>query len=153
MKRFHVHVAVKELGESIRFYSTLFGMPPTVEKMDYAKWMIDDPRINFAISTRDPKHGVNHLGLQVDSDDELKGLESQLKKADASMITECGTTCCYASSDKYWVTDPQGVAWETFRTLGNAPVYGESPVTTAVKTECCAPPMAAKQPATTGCCG
>jgi catechol 2,3-dioxygenase-like lactoylglutathione lyase family enzyme len=152
MKRFHVHVSVKNLDESIRFYSTLFGTAPSVEKPDYAKWMLDDPRVNFAISTRDPQHGVNHLGLQVQSDAELAGLEGQLRKADATMVTECGTTCCYANSDKYWVTDPQGVAWETFRTLGNAPVYGESPVATATKTECCAPPKAVAQ-AAAGRCG
>ena len=153
MKRFHVHVSVKDLDESIRFYSTLFGTTPSVEKPDYAKWMLDDPRINFAISTRDPRHGVNHLGLQVDGEDELTGLEAQLRKADATMVTECGTTCCYANSDKYWVTDPQGVAWETFRTLGNAPVYGESPARTVEKTECCAPPTVTVQPQAAACCG
>lgn len=151
-KRFHVHVSVRDLPESIRFYSTLFGTAPSVEKTDYAKWMLEDPRINFAISTRDEKVGVNHLGVQVDSDDDLKGLEVQLKQADATMVTECGTTCCYANSDKYWVTDPQGVAWETFRTLGNAPVYGESPVASARKTECCVPSAAADaQPSSSNC--
>lgn len=147
MKRFHIHVSVKNLDESM-----LFGRPPSVEKPDNAKWMFDDPRINFAISTRDPKHGVNHFGLQVQTDEELAGLEARLRKADASMLTEWGTTCCYAHSDKYWVTDPQGVASETFRTLGNAPVYGEWPVETA-KTECCAPPRAVMAPNATACCG
>ena len=153
MKRFHVHVSVKDLDESIRFYSTLFGTAPSVEKPDYAKWMLEDPRVNFAISTRDPKHGVNHLGLQVQTDEELAGLEAQLRKADASMFTECSTTCCYANSDKYWVTDPQGVAWETFRTLGNAPVYGESPARTVEKADCCAAPTAVVQPQAAACCG
>ena len=153
MKRFHVPVSVKDRDESVRFYSTLFGTAPSVEKPDYAKWMLDDPRVNFAISTRDPKHGVNHLGLQVQTDEELAGLEAQLRKADASMVTECSTTCCYANSDKYWVTDPQGVAWETFRTLGNAPVYGESPARTVEKAECCAPPTAVVQPQAAACCG
>jgi len=151
-KRFHVHVSVRDLPESIRFYSTLFGTAPSVEKSDYAKWMLEDPRINFAISTRDRKPGVNHLGLQVDSEEDLKGLEAQLKQADAAMLTECGTTCCYANSDKYWVTDPQGVAWETFHTLGNAPVYGESPLVTATtKAECCVPPTAAQSRQASGC--
>ena len=153
MKRFHVHVSVKSLDESIRFYSTLFGTAPSVEKPDYAKWMLDDPRVNFAISTRDAKYGVNHLGLQVQSDEELSGLEAQLRKADASLVRECGTTCCYANSDKYWVTDPQGVPWETFRTLGNAPVYGESPAKTVEKTECCAPTATAVLLQPAACCG
>ena len=152
MKRFHVHVSVKDLAESTRFYSTLFGTAPSVVRTDYAKWMLDDPRVNFAISTRDPKHGVNHLGLQVESEDELTGLEAQLRQADASMLTERMTTCCYAKSDKYWVTDPQGVAWETFRTLGNAPVYGESPA--ATKTECCVPASTpSNAPPSTASCG
>jgi catechol 2,3-dioxygenase-like lactoylglutathione lyase family enzyme len=156
MKRFHVHVSVKDLNESIRFYSTLFGAPPSVEKPDYAKWMMEDPRVNFAISTRDPKHGVNHLGLQVESEEELTGLEAQLKAADRAMIVEANATCCYANSQKYWVTDPQGVAWETFRTLGNAPVYGESPLSVGQKTECCAPPAAVRPveaPKATSNCG
>jgi len=156
MKRFHVHVSVKDLSESVRFYTTLFGASPSVEKPDYAKWMIEDPRVNFAISTRNPKHGVNHLGLQVESEEELTGLEAQLKAADRAMIVEANATCCYANSQKYWVTDPQGVAWETFRTLGNAPVYGESPLSVGQKTECRAPPAAVRPveaPKATSNCG
>lgn len=147
MKRFHVHLHVDDLARSIGFYSKLFAAQPTRVEADYAKWMLDDPRINFAISTRDQVHGVNHLGLQVESDEELTGLEARLKRADAAMVTESSTTCCYANSDKYWVTDPQGVAWETFHTLGNAPVYGESPAATARKAACCVPPATDPRPA------
>jgi catechol 2,3-dioxygenase-like lactoylglutathione lyase family enzyme len=125
MKRFHVHVSVSDLEQSVRFYSTLFAAEPAVVKSDYAKWMLEDPRINFAISTRDPVAGVNHVGLQVDSAEELGNLEAQLKRADRDLVFECGITCCYAKGDKYWITDPQSVAWEVFHTLEVAPVYGE----------------------------
>lgn len=137
MKRFHVHVSVRDLAQSIRFYSTLFGASPSVQKEDYAKWMLEDPRINFAISARGGRAGVNHLGLQVESGEELAALEGQLRAADAAMVTEASATCCYAKSDKYWVNDPQGVAWETFRTLGNAPVFGEAPE--SLVPGCCEP--------------
>ncbi len=125
MRRFHVHVSVPELTESIRFYTQLFGADPAVQKSDYAKWMLDDPRINFAISTHRQPLGVNHLGFQVDTDEELRGLHAQLQAADDRMIQEDEQPCCYARSDKYWVTDPTGIAWETFRTLSSIPVYGE----------------------------
>jgi catechol 2,3-dioxygenase-like lactoylglutathione lyase family enzyme len=125
MKRFHLHVSVADLNASIRFYSTLFGSQPTVRQSDYAKWMLEDPRINFAISTRRQPVGVNHLGLQVDSSEELRGMHAQLQTADAQLVQENEQACCYARSDKYWVTDPTGIAWETFHTLGNIPVYGE----------------------------
>ena len=125
MKRFHLHVSVGSLDESIRFYSTLFAEKPTVLKEDYAKWMLEDPRINFAISTRHQPIGVNHLGFQVDSGEELRAMHSQLRAADAQLIQETEQPCCYANSDKYWVTDPTGLAWETFHTLGSIPVYGE----------------------------
>jgi catechol 2,3-dioxygenase-like lactoylglutathione lyase family enzyme len=119
MKRFHVHLGVADLDQSIRFYSSLFGTPPTVRKDDYAKWMIDDPRVNFAISARNGKVGVNHLGLQADSADELAGIREQFAAADnASLQDEPGASCCYAKSDKHWVTDPQGIAWEGYHTLG-----------------------------------
>ncbi len=141
MKRFHVHVAVGNLEDSIKFYSTLFGNEPTVRKPDYAKWMVEDPRINFAISTRGGEMGVNHLGLQVDSDDELVGMRERLAAADAGLVEEIGAYCCYAKSDKYWVTDPQGIAWETYHSLGSIPMFGsgeDSPVTTAASA-CCSP--------------
>jgi catechol 2,3-dioxygenase-like lactoylglutathione lyase family enzyme len=113
MKRFHIHVGVDDLDESIRFYSALFAAEPTIRQSDYAKWMLDDPRINFAIATRRPLAGGNHLGFQVDSDEELRGMHAQLQAADAQLVEEREQACCYARSDKYWVTDPTGIAWET----------------------------------------
>src|SRR5580704_11783570 len=153
MKRFHIHVSVNDLAKSIGFYSTLFGAEPSKIEADYAKWMLDDPRINFAISTHRQPVGVNHLGFQVDSAEELRGMHAQLTAADARLIQEDEQACCYARSDKYWVTDPTGIAWETFHTLGNIPVYGDDtpvfgqgtsvvPIETvesARKSACCAP--------------
>jgi hypothetical protein len=153
MKRFRVHISVEKLDESVRFYSTLFAKQPSVQQSDYAKWMLDDPRINFAISTRHQPTGVNHFGFQVEADDELRGMYEQLRTADAQLVQENDQPCCYARSDKYWVTDPTGIAWETFHTLGNIPVYGEDtpvfnhgasvvPVSgqvAATKAECCVP--------------
>lgn len=121
MKRFHVHLSVKDLSESIFFYSKLFGAEPTVTKDDYAKWMLDDPHINFAISQRGHTVGVNHLGFQVNSDSELGELRAQVTHAQIDAIDEKGATCCYAKSDKYWIEDPQGVAWETFHNLEGIP--------------------------------
>jgi len=125
MKRFHIHVSVADLSQSIQFYSKLFGGEPVVVKPDYAKWMLEDPRVNFAISTHHQPTGVNHLGFQVDSDEELRGMQAQLQAADERLIQEDQQACCYAQSDKYWVTDPSGIAWETFHTLASIPVYGE----------------------------
>jgi len=125
MKRLHVHVSVADLPASIRFYTTIFGADPSVTKEDYAKWMLEDPKVNFAISTRRQPVGINHLGFQVETDEELHATRAQLQSADAQMIEEREKPCCYASSDKYWVTDPTGIAWETFHTLGSIPVYGE----------------------------
>lgn len=125
MKRFHVHVAVENLTESTRFYSAMFGMPPTVEKEDYAKWMLDDPRLNFAISERASAGGINHLGFQAETDRELEEIHTRLKNADTSIAAEKGANCCYAKSDKYWVQDPSGIAWESFRSLDAIPFYGE----------------------------
>jgi lactoylglutathione lyase len=123
MKRFHVHVAVPDLAAAVRFYSTLFASEPTVRKDDYAKWMLDDPRVNFAISTRSGSGGVNHLGFQVDSSAELDAMGARLLAADRGLVAEKDADCCYARSDKYWVTDPVGIAWETFHTLASAPVF------------------------------
>lgn len=143
MKRFHVHVSVSNLSQSIRFYSSLFGAEPARVEPDYAKWLLDDPRLNFAISTRDSSLGVNHIGLQVDSAEELAGLEAKLKRASTSVLPEAEVTCCYAVSDKYWVTDPQGIAWEVFHTLQDAPVYGDYKPIAAIResteTSCCGP--------------
>ena len=139
MKRFHVHVSVRDLPESVRFYSGLFGAAPTVEKPDYAKWMIEDPRINFAISQRSHVTGVNHLGFQVDSDEELKELRDQAASAEIVAHDQRDASCCYAKSDKYWIEDPQGVAWETFHTLSAIPIFGEGTERTQAKEACCIP--------------
>ena len=125
MKRLHVHVSVNDLAKSIRFYRTLFGAEPVITEADYAKWMLEDPRVNFAISVKRQPVGVNHLGFQVESDQELRSMRAQLEAADARMVEENEQACCYAKSDKYWVTDPTGIAWETFHTLDRIPVYGE----------------------------
>ena len=126
MKRFHVHVSVNDLDGNVKFYSTMFGMPPTVLKPDYAKWMLDDPRINFAISSRGVTPGVDHLGVQVESESELTELRRQVAEANIARLDQASAECCYARSDKYWTTDPQGIAWETFHTLDTVPVYGKT---------------------------
>jgi hypothetical protein len=125
MKRLHVHVSVDDLAQSIRFYSTLFAAQPTVTKPDYAKWMLDDPRVNFAISTRSNTTGIDHLGIQVETPDELQEVYGRLRHADRPVVEEGKTTCCYANSEKSWITDPQGVPWETFLTLGESTAYGD----------------------------
>jgi len=125
MKRFHVHVHVEDIGKSVAFYSRMFAAEPARVEADYAKWMLEDPRVNFAISTRGGALGVDHLGLQTDDADELAELKARARAADMSMFDEGTTTCCYANSEKHWITDPQGVAWEHFHTLGNIPVFSE----------------------------
>jgi catechol 2,3-dioxygenase-like lactoylglutathione lyase family enzyme len=137
MKRFHVHVAVEDLDANIRFYSNVFGAPPTVLKSDYAKWMLEDPRVNFAISKRGVKAGVDHLGVQVESDTELTILREQVAAAEITALDQPNAECCYARSDKYWITDPQGIAWETFHTLDSVPVYGIAPRPESAA--CCSP--------------
>ena len=144
MKRFHVHAHVENLAQSIAFYSKYFGAAPTRVESDYAKWMLDDPRINFAISTRGGKPGVDHLGLQTDSAEELVELKARAEAADMTLFDAGETTCCYARSEKHWITDPQGVAWEHFHTLGDIPVFSRKepvrgkPVGVPVKaTSCC----------------
>lgn len=140
MKRFHVHVAVADLEQSIQFYSTFFDSEPSVRKDDYAKWMLDDPRINFAISTRGREPGLDHLGIQVEDSNDLKEISLRLKTAQQPVIEQEQTTCCYAEGDKTWVHDPQGIAWETFHTTGAATTYGENqPIERAAKSACCAP--------------
>jgi catechol 2,3-dioxygenase-like lactoylglutathione lyase family enzyme len=126
MKRFHLHLHVDDLAASVAFYAKLFAAEPTRHEPDYAKWMLEDPRINFAISTRGATAGVDHLGIQTDSPEELAELEARAQAADFTLLDAGETTCCYARSDKHWVTDPQGIAWEHFHTLANVPVFGES---------------------------
>lgn len=137
MKRMHLHVSVESLSKSIIFYSTLFGAPPTVERSDYAKWMLNDPLVNFAISQRGAKLGLDHVGIQVESDEELADIKARLDAADMSILTQEGTTCCYAKSDKHWVQDPSGIAWETYRTLESAPTFNDS--AEQAESACCAP--------------
>jgi len=126
MKRMHVHVAVDDLDQAIGFYSTLFAATPTVVKADYAKWMLDDPRVNFAISMRGAKTGLNHLGIQVENEGELAEVYARLKEAGAPVLEEGKTTCCYAQSEKSWIDDPAGISWETFLTTGASTDYGNS---------------------------
>jgi hypothetical protein len=153
MKRFHVHVSVASLDDSIRFYSKLFGTAPTVTKPDYAKWMLDDPRINFAISQRGRLPGVNHLGLQVDSAEELEALNRQCAEADIATTAEAGANCCYARSDKYWIADPQGIAWEAFHTLGDIPIFGDNAAPGKSESACCPPPAVSQTgKANEACC-
>jgi catechol 2,3-dioxygenase-like lactoylglutathione lyase family enzyme len=141
MKRLHVHVAVHDIQQSVRFYSALFAAQPTVTKDDYAKWMLDDPRVNFAISKRGARTGLDHLGIQSENEAELEAIGSQLAQADVSTLEQKGASCCYAKSDKYWTLDPQGIAWESFHTLGTVPVYGEDGRSKSVPSEkraaCC----------------
>ena len=159
MKRLHVHVAVDDLPQSVRFYSTFFAAEPTVLEDDYAKWMLEDPRVNFAISKRSGKAGVQHLGIQVEDRAELAQVYDRLKRAERPILDEGTTTCCYAHSEKQWIADPQGVAWETFLTHGRSTVYGESAALASLTgAECCgdtAPEErlagAAVEPANCGC--
>ncbi len=146
MKRFHVHVAVTDLPASIRYYSALFATDPTILKSDYAKWALEDPRVNFAISSlgaAPAKLGVDHLGIQVENDAELAEMQARLTRASLPIEEQGNTTCCYAKSDKYWSIDPQGVAWESFRTLDSAPTYGQSRQLADSGAACCAPASAA----------
>ncbi len=170
MKRFHVHVAVTDLAQSTRFYSAMFGATPSVQKDDYAKWMLDDPRINFAISSCGNSEGVNHLGFQADDATELAEIHTRLQNADGAVIAEKGAICCYAKSDKYWVMDPSGIAWESFHTLDSNPTFNgktaESTAATSVMetsaSACCAPvvastavsmPIPGSKSAKGACCG
>jgi catechol 2,3-dioxygenase-like lactoylglutathione lyase family enzyme len=150
MKRFHVHVNVEHLDDSIRFYTTLFGATPTVVKPDYAKWMLDDPRVNFAISQRGRPAGIDHLGVQADDETELTTIGERLLAADAVALAEQGTTCCYARSDKFWAEDPQGVRWETFRTLGEATTYTHAPAQADASAATCCGPAASSSKKTCG---
>ncbi len=143
MKRFHVHVHVDDLARSIGFYSRLFAAPPARVESDYAKWMLEDPRINFAISTRGARVGIDHLGFQTDDPEELAALRARAEAADMALLDEGETTCCYARSEKHWVSDPQGIAWEHFHTLGDIPVFSQRDPTKAAAA-CCTPTNASQ---------
>jgi catechol 2,3-dioxygenase-like lactoylglutathione lyase family enzyme len=155
MKRFHVHVAVADLGQSVRFYETLFGAPPTTVRDDYAKWMLDDPRVNFAISSRDENIGlgVDHLGIQVEDARELAAIDARLKDAEQDVRNQADADCCYARSDKAWSTDPSGIAWESFHTHGEITTYGTDLDARKTNGACCAPQAAeAEAKAASSCC-
>ncbi len=134
MKRLHIHMSVENISQSVRFYSTLFAAEPAVQKPDYAKWMLDDPRVNFAISARGGQAGLDHLGIQVETPDELQEVYGRLEQADRPVLEEGATTCCYAKSEKAWIADPQGISWETFLTSGTSTVYGDSADLGAIRT-------------------
>ena len=157
MKRIHIHIGVENLDESIRFYSAIFGAEPVKTKPDYAKWMLEDPRVNFAISTRASKNGVDHLGIQVDDNDELQEIRGRLEAADLAVFEEGETVCCYAKSEKSWVQDPAGIAWEAYRTMEDAQIFS-SKLAVSVSA-CCAEPSVSQtaccEPSekTAGCCG
>ena len=157
MKRLHIHVGVEKLDEAIRFYSILFGSEPVKTKADYAKWLLDDPRVNFAVSTRAQQKGIDHLGIQVEEETELTELRERLKAGDMEVVDEGETVCCYARSDKSWLQDPAGIPWEAYRTMEDAELFSEkadssqgaccTPETKGTP-DCCEP-----TPATAGCCG
>lgn len=155
MNRFHVHLNVVDLDASIRFYRELFAAEPAVRKPDYAKWMLEDPRLNFAISSTGRAPGIDHLGLQVDSGDELAALGQRLQAAGGALVPEHATVCCYARSDKNWTEDPQGTRWETFHTLGEATTYHGAEAACATDGASCTPDVAAMKPMAAGsgaCC-
>lgn len=147
MKRLHIHIGVENIDESIRFYSALFGAEPMKSKPDYAKWMLEDPRVNFAISTRVNKKGIDHLGIQVDDIAELETIRKQMSAANISTHSDGETTCCYAKSEKSWVEDPNGIAWEAYHTMEDVQVFNDKSKTT--DSACCIPETTKK----TGCCG
>src|SRR5216684_6497846 len=156
MKRLHVHVAVENLPQSISFYSALFAAEPAVVKTDYAKWMLDDPRVNFAISMRGRKAGLDHLGIQVENAEELREVYARLHKAGGNIIEQGQTTCCYARSEKSWIDDPAGIAWETFFTTGETTHYGEATVERGARVAhekaCRSPQAAVREETGPACC-
>ena len=142
MKRFHVHISVEDILQSIKFYSTLFAAEPAVIKPDYAKWMLEDPRVNFAISTHGKQIGLDHFGIQAETEGELHDVYGRLQMADRPVLEEGETTCCYAKAEKSWIADPQGISWESFLTLGTSTVYGDSVDLDSIRTAtgaCCTP--------------
>jgi predicted enzyme related to lactoylglutathione lyase len=158
VKRLHIHVAVDDLTHAIGFYSALFAAKPAVIKPDYAKWMLDDPQVNFAISTRGRTPGLDHLGIQVESEGELQEVYARLHQAGGTVIEQGQTTCCYAKSEKSWIDDPAGIAWETFYTTGESTNYGDGSgervarVAHEKPSACCAPQPAIEKTAATACC-
>ena len=150
MQRLHLHINVENLERSIGFYTTLFGAEPSVRQPDYAKWMLDDPRVNLAISERGLNPGIAHAGIQAETADELAVIAGRLKAAGETTFDQQATSCCYAKSDKSWVVDPSGVQWETFHTFGQATVYGEAELAAAVAV---APVVAEQVQPTAACCG
>jgi predicted enzyme related to lactoylglutathione lyase len=156
MTRLHVHVSVEDIDRSIGFYSALFAAEPSVVKSDYAKWMLEDPRVNFAISTRGREPGLDHLGIQVETTDELQEVYARLRQAGGNVIEQGQTTCCYANSEKSWIDDPAGIAWETFHTTGESTLYGDGTgenrarVAHEKQSACCAPQSAPNQ--SSACC-
>ncbi len=153
MKRLHVNISVSDLDSSVGFYNSLFDAEPAVLKEDYAKWMLDDPRVNFAITTRGERKGLDHLGIQVENDEELGEVYARLETAGAPVIEEGATTCCYANSEKSWIFDPEGIAWETFLTLGESPVYGTDIIKHAnPDSACCGRPQPEAAKSGSSCC-
>ena len=146
MSRLHVHISVDNIDQNIRFYSALFGSQPSITKDDYAKWDLQDPAVNFAISKRGAAVGLDHVGIQADDDDELNAIQSRLEQAGISGKEQRDAACCYARSDKYWTQDPQGVAWEAFHSLDSIPTFSDRDESIS-KNSCCVPTMS-----TGGCC-
>ena len=150
MKRMHIHVGVKDIAEGVKFYSALFGSEPSKQMPDYAKWMLDDPRVNFAISTRSGKQGVDHLGFQVEDESELSEMRDRIRQADIDMFDEGETVCCYAESDKSWVQDPAGIVWEAYQTMADAQLF--SAKAASEDSACCAPVSIPVVAAESSCC-
>lgn len=152
MKRLHVHLSVDNLEQNVNFYSAMFGCQPTVEQDDYAKWMLDDPRVNFAISNRSKKLGLDHLGIQAETESELQGVKQLLDATQVPIETQDGMACCYSQSDKHWVTDPQGIAWESFQTLNDIPTFNGQDSESESDSACC-PAPAPETKKKSSCCG
>lgn len=155
MKRLHIHISVNDLEESAQFYASLFAAEPSVKKADYAKWMLDDPHVNFAISARGRRGGIEHLGIQAENEEELEVIYERLAKANRPTLSEENATCCYARSEKQWVADPQGVIWETFYTHGESTVYGQSAAIEEIAGAVCCEPQAVQSeptPSNVACC-
>ncbi|WP_417621817.1 ArsI/CadI family heavy metal resistance metalloenzyme [Parasphingorhabdus sp.] len=160
MKRMHIHLSVESIDQSVGFYSKLFGSEPTVLKADYAKWMLDDPLVNFAISSHEgAERGIEHIGIQAETADELAEVYGRIKEAGGAVFDEGETTCCYAQSEKNWTADPDGVAWEAFLTNGEVTDYGNRVDLAQLASEnaeqgsCCTPQIAPATAAKSSCCG